>query len=159
MYIHMCACFITQEFKDHLILLVTRVSVDLQLVLLLLLLDHGIYLLTLLQKDMSLCAPIQDNQVIPVLMPLRIFPPAPWPLSSVKSYLPSGLYRVFHSFIIYLQCPTHSSLVWHLTKKNLMVRYFCPHIHLRSTFCEPLWEQWMRWILRRFAPGASFSIV
>lgn len=53
-----------------------------------------IFLLTLLQKDMSLCAPIQDNQVILVHMPPRISPPAPWPLSSAKSYLPSGLYGV-----------------------------------------------------------------
>lgn len=53
-----------------------------------------IFLLTLLQKDMSLCAPIQDNQVILVHMPPHISPPAPWPLSSAKSYLPSGLYRV-----------------------------------------------------------------
>lgn len=53
-----------------------------------------IFLLTLLQKDMSLCAPIQDNQVILVHMPPHISPPAPWPLSSAKSYLPSGLYGV-----------------------------------------------------------------
>lgn len=53
-----------------------------------------IFLLTLLEKDMSLCAPIQDNQVILVHMPPRISPPAPWPLSSAKSYLPSGLYGV-----------------------------------------------------------------
>lgn len=53
-----------------------------------------IFLLTLLQKDMSLCAPIQDNQVILVHMPPYISPPAPWPLSSAKSYLPSGLYGV-----------------------------------------------------------------
>lgn len=36
-----------------------------------------IFLLTLLQKDMSLCAPIQDNQVILVHMPPHISPPAP----------------------------------------------------------------------------------
>lgn len=94
------------------------------------------FLLTLLQKDMSLCAPIQDNQVILVHMPPCISPPAPWPLSSAKSYLPPGLYRVFHSFIIYLQCPTDFSLRWHLTKKNLMVRYFSPCIHLRLTLSE-----------------------
>lgn len=35
------------------------------------------FLLTLLQKDMSLCAPIQDNQVILVHMPPCISPPAP----------------------------------------------------------------------------------
>lgn len=89
---------------------------------------------------MSLCAPIQDNQVILVHMPPCISPPAPWPLSSAKSYLPSGLYRVFHSFIIYLQCPTDFSLLWHLTK-NLMVRYFSPCVHLRSTFGESFWKQ------------------
>lgn len=50
---------------------------ELLLVLLLLLLEAGIYFLTLLQKDMSLCAPFQDNQVIPVRMPPYIFPPAP----------------------------------------------------------------------------------
>lgn len=32
---------------------------------------------TLLQKDMSLCAPIQDNQVILVHMPRSISPPLP----------------------------------------------------------------------------------
>lgn len=89
---------------------------------------------------MSLCAPIQDNQVILVHMPPCISPPAPWPLSSAKSYLPSGLYRLFHSFIIYLQCPTDFSLLWHLTK-NLMVRYFSPCIHLRSTWSESFWKQ------------------
>lgn len=82
------------------------------------------FLLTLLQKDMSLCAPIQDNQVILVHMPPCISPPAPWPLSSAKSYLPPGLYRVFHSFIIYLQCPTDFSLRWHLTKKKLNGKIF-----------------------------------
>lgn len=99
-----------------------------------------VFLVTLLQKDTSLCAPIQDNQVILVHMPPCISPPAPWPLSSAKSYLPSGLYRVFHSFIIYLQCPTDFSLLWHLTK-NLMVRYFSPCIHLRSTLSESFLKQ------------------
>lgn len=36
-----------------------------------------IFLLTLLRKDMALCAPIQDNQVILVHMPPHISPPAP----------------------------------------------------------------------------------
>lgn len=99
-----------------------------------------VFLLTLLQKDMSLCAPIQDNQVILVHMPPCISPPAPWPLSAAKSYLPSGLYGVFHSFIIYLQCPTDFSLLWHLTK-NLMVKYFSPCIHLWSTLSESAWKQ------------------
>lgn len=101
-----------------------------------------VFRLTLLQKDMSLCAPIQDNQVILVHMPPCISPPVPWPLSSAKSYLPSGLYGVFHSFIIYLQCPTDFSLLWHLTKKkNLMVGYFSLCIHSWSTLSESTRKQ------------------
>lgn len=95
-----------------------------------------VFLVTPLQKDMSLRAPIQDNQVILVHMPRRISPPAPWPLSSAKSYLPSGLYRVFHSFIIYLQCPTEFSLLWHLTK-NVMVRYFSLCVHSGRLWANP----------------------
>lgn len=91
-----------------------------------------VFRLTLLQKDMSLCAPIQDNQVILVHMPPCISPLAPWPLSSAKSYLPSGLYGVFHSFIIYLQCPTDFSLLWHLTKK-------LKDISVPAFICGRLW--------------------
>lgn len=102
-----------------------------------------------MQKDMSLCAPFQDNQVILVHMPPYIFPPAPWPLSSAKSYLPSRLYRVSQSFIIYLQCPTDFSLVWHLTK-NLMVRYFSPCICSPSTFSDLFWKQWVNMLWNAF---------
>lgn len=42
---------------------------------------------------------------------------------------------------MYLQCPTDFSLLWHLTKKNLMVRYFSPCIHLRSTLSESVWKR------------------
>lgn len=122
-----------------------------QLAGLLPLLENGLYFLTLLEKDMSLCASIQDNQVILVLVPPCISPPAPWPLSSVKSHLPSGLYGVFHSFIIYLQCPTDFSLLWHLTK-NLMVRYFSPHIRLWSIQWTSLGAKKLGWIVGSLAP-------
>ena len=62
-------------------------------------------------------------------------PAALWPLSAAKSYLPLGLYRVFHSFIIYLQCPVEFLFFIAMTfDKNLMVWYFSHCVHLRFDF-------------------------
>lgn len=114
---------------------------------------------TMLQKDMSLCAPIQDNQVILVHMPPCISPPAPWPLSSAKSYLPSGLHRVFHSFIIYFLCPTDFSLLWHLTKKKLFsLKVYFEWIIL-ATVVDGLWAGLLHWQFPHSSSRLTFGYV
>lgn len=78
MYISMCVCCMPVRIKMKEFLLIKKyISRQEDVALLFLFWENGIYVVTLLEKEKSPCAPIQDNQVILVLMPSCISPPAP----------------------------------------------------------------------------------
>lgn len=77
MYMSVCVCCLPVRIKMTEFLPIKEKNSRHEYVALLFLFwEDGIYVVTLREKDTSPCAPIQDNQVILVLMPSCISPPA-----------------------------------------------------------------------------------